>query len=130
MSSGDSWILLDGIWKESRDPTNEAIGKIDGEAQELGFVEFAGYTYAGILTYRPNYSEFLMDDRRQDHLEMKKSTEWAMQKDVGITVDNNTGDVEWKKSGKNMPAVGEEVGLLVLSGRYRGGALPRKVINE
>ena len=72
-----------------------------------------------ILTYKPKYAEFTMGDRQQGRLEMKKLTDRPMQKEVGITVDINTGAVGGKRSAANMPTVGWGFGLLVIFGGYQ-----------
>ena len=57
-----------------------------------------------------------MDVRGRGRIEMKKFIERVAQKEVGITVDINTGSAERKKIAKHMPTVGWEFGLLIIPG--------------
>ena len=59
-----------------------------------------------ILTYKPKYAEFMMDEGKRDHIDMEKFPERAMYKDVGVTVGSETGSADRKKHAKTMPTVG------------------------
>ena len=48
----------------------------------------------GILTYKPEYAECLMEEGSRDHIDRGEFPERAMYKDIGITSDNETGEVE------------------------------------
>ena len=50
---------------------------------------------------------------------MKQFPEWAMYKEVGVTLGSETGDVERKQNVQTMPNFGEEFGFLVIFGEYR-----------
>ena len=61
-SSGNDWTWIDGRWHETSDPTMEEVAIIEGKKQKLGFGEFADYTYMEILTWKPQYAAFLMNE--------------------------------------------------------------------
>ena len=48
----------------------------------------------GILTYKPKYAEFLMEEGNRGHIVRKKFPEYVTRKDVGIAVHDETGEVE------------------------------------
>ena len=77
-----------------RNPTPEQVAAIDGETQKLGFGDCAEYTYVEILTYKPKYVEFLIEDGDDGRLGRQKFTEWAKCKNVGIAVGEEAGAVE------------------------------------
>ena len=49
----------------------EAVA-INGDAQNLGFVEFAELAYVEILTYKPRYIEFLLVEIGDAEIQEKK----------------------------------------------------------
>ena len=46
----NEWAYKDGNWRETRNQKTEVIASIGGETHQLGFGEFAEYTYVEILT--------------------------------------------------------------------------------
>ena len=85
---------MDGDWREERNPTLGEVEAIDGETQKLGFGEFAWYTYVEILTYKPQYVEFLTEDGNRGHIDWAEFPDRVMRKDVGNTVGDVDGEVE------------------------------------
>ena len=117
--SGGDWAYLDGRWRETRDPSIEEAAIIEGEAQKLGFREFAEYPYVEILTYKPKYVEFLTDVGKRDHIDMKKFPEWVKYGDFGVTADSETGAADRKKNAKTISTVRGEFGFLIISAVYK-----------
>ena len=64
------------------------------EERKLGSGECADHAYVGVLKYKPNYAEFLIDEGERDHIDMKELLDRAMYKDIGVTVDIATGASE------------------------------------
>ena len=106
---------MEGSRRETRNPTIKVVAPIDGEAQKLGFGEFADYTYVGgILTYKPKYVEFLMGEGNRCHLDREKFPEWPIRKNFGIASGEKIGSVERMGRADHMPTVGEEFGFLII----------------
>ena len=112
-------MYLDGAWREIRDPQDEEAKKINGEAQKLGFGEFAEYTYVEVLKKKPKYAAFPSDEGLGDRAAMKKFAEWVEQKEVGIIADTGRRYAEREKDSGNIHTVGVEFGFLVIHRRNR-----------
>ena len=115
-------MYLDGLRHAVRGPTDEEVQNIEGETQNLGFGEFDEFAYVEALAKKPKYAEFLMDEGKNGHSDMKKSTERAAQGEDGIIADTCRGDSERKKDATKMPTVGVEFGFLIIN----GGGVERK----
>ena len=40
-----------------------------------------------VMTDNPKYSEYLTNEGKNDHIDVKKSTEWAAQKEISISLE-------------------------------------------
>ena len=69
-----------------KSPGPEEAASINGETRNPAFGEFDGWTYAQVLTYRPKYIEFLLEDIGGDEITEKKIfAEWIHCNNVAIT---------------------------------------------
>ena len=71
------------------------MAAIVGGARKLGSGEFAEWTFAGILTYKPRCIEFQLGDKGDGAIpEKKEFIEWIQYNNVEIAVDEKTGSAE------------------------------------
>ena len=60
---------MNGNWRGTRNPTIEEDASIGGATHQLGFGEFTEYTYVAILTYKPKYLHFLIEEGNRGHID-------------------------------------------------------------
>ena len=97
-NSETDWEYVDGTWRVRKIPRPEEAVVINGETQTLGFGEFAGWTYVGVLTYKPTYIEFLLDDIDGDEIpEKKRYVERIRCNNVATAADDQTGSAGCKE---------------------------------
>ena len=85
------------------------VAMIECETHQLGFGEFAEYTYAEILTYKPKFAEFLIDEGKREHIDMREPPGRAMYKDVGVTTGSETGALGRMGNSKTIPTAGGDL---------------------
>ena len=78
-------MWLDGEWRETR-RQQKAKGGIDGKTQTLGFGDRSEKTYVEVLTNNPIYAEYIMNDGKQDHIDVKKFAGRVGKKESAIVV--------------------------------------------
>ena len=79
-------MRIDGPWRETRGPTEDEVGEIDGATQTLGFGEHSCKTYEAVLTKNPKYAQYLMGEGWPDRLDVKKFAEWIKRQNIAIVV--------------------------------------------
>ena len=72
------------------------------EGGDLGFGDFAEYSYGELFAGNPKYAEFPMDEGEIDHADMEKFAERVTQRGVGAIVEERRGAFERKRMRRNV----------------------------
>ena len=79
-------MWLDGAWRETRCPTKGEVGGNRWGGANSRLRRAIGQNVWGVLAKNRKYSEYLLEEGRQDRLSMKKFTDWVDRENISIVV--------------------------------------------
>ena len=85
---------MGGTWKWEKSPRPDGAATIEEGNRNLGFGEFAEWTYAAVITQKQGYVQFLLGGNQRTMPGKERFVDWIRYKQSGITMDVNTGSAD------------------------------------